>query len=116
MKIYIIDDNLVYRDENDKLIYRDVFSIIHYESSDFLDPPEIASEKIDWATEKVLLELKHGDKVISGIPGVELVVDRHYADGRIERISSIMQEPAAIYSLYLHLKKIDEENPDEVMW
>lgn len=116
MKVYVIDDNLVERDANDNVIYKDVFSIIYYERSDFVEETKSKLGPIDWSVDKVVLELTQGDKVITGVPGIELVVDRYYADGKIERIASIMQDPVAIYSLYLHLKEVEEKNPDGIEW
>lgn len=116
MKVYIIDKNVVHRDEKDNLIWRDVFSIIHYESSDDNGQTEIQPELVQWSKEKVLLELAQGDGAISGIPSVQLVKDRHFSDGRIERVETLSLDVTALYELYLHLKKIDEENPDNLMW
>lgn len=110
MKTYKIDDSLVHRDEQGNFLYREVVSIIHYESTD--DEPET----VEWTADKALLELTIGSGIISGIPGVELVKDRYHDDGRVERIESLSMDIHALYELYLHLKKIDEENPDKIMW
>lgn len=116
MKIYVLDNMEVERDAQDNLISRTVFSIIHYESDDFVDTPSAQAEEVQWSPEKLILELTQGDREITGIPGIELVRDRHYPDGRIERIQTLAIDVTSAYALLEHLQMIDNENPDGLFW
>lgn len=53
MKTYKIDDNLVHRDKQSNFSYREVVSIIHYETTD----DAIKTEAAEWTADKALLEL-----------------------------------------------------------
>lgn len=119
MKTYLLDDSENQYSETGLFLYKVVTSIVHFQSSDFeLSDNEQAllPEQVEWTQDKVLLELTCGDKVISGIPGVEIRREAVYRDGRRERLETLSLDVTALYSLYQHLKNIDEFNPDGLMW
>lgn len=118
MKIYLLDEHENQYSETGLFLYKVATSIIHFESSDFdsSDDEALPPEQVDWTEDKLLLELTYGDKVISGIPGVEIRRDAVYPDGRQERLETLRLDVTTLYALYQHLKDIDESNPDNLMW
>lgn len=119
MKIYLLDDSEHQYSETGLFLYKVVTSIIHFESSDFESSENnqaLPPEEVEWTEEKLLLELSSGDKVISGIPGVEIRREAVHPDGRRERLETLSLDVTTLYSLYQHLKNIDQSNPDNLMW
>lgn len=119
MKTYLLDDSENQYSETGLFLYKVVTSIVHFQSSDFKasdNEQVLPPEHVKWTEDKLLLELSSGDKVISGIPGVEIRREAVYNDGRRERLETLSLDVTTLYSLYQHLKNIDEFNPDGLMW
>lgn len=119
MKIYLLDDSEHHYSETGLFLYKVVTSIVHFESSDFESSDNeqaLPPEQVEWTEDKVLLELTFGDKVVSGVPGVEIRREAVYSDGRPERLETLSLGITTLYSLYQHLKNIDQSNPDNLMW
>lgn len=115
MKVYVIDNDEVV-DNPDGSKSRISFSAIHYESSDFRNDKDLSPEETEWSPDKVILELQHGAKAITGIPIIELARDIHYPDGTSERLETISVAVDVAYALYKHFEEIDQRNPDNLMW
>lgn len=111
MKIYIISDAEI--EFINEIKVKLVTSIIHYESTD-VEGQTVRLEDLDWTPERALTELTSGG-AIEGIPGISLVKQRYWPDGKIETVQQLDIDVTAAYDLYMHFKEIDTTNPDRLI-
>lgn len=104
IKVYVVSDDEI--ETVGGIDYKIVTSIIHY-----IDP-NLEFEGHSFNEQKLKLDLVS----TFSVPGIELVRDRFYPDGKVERLETFPLAPDTAYMLYLHFKKIDEENPDKLFW